>query len=99
MQTRRGRESGNAVYDSRDNCNAIIETVTNTLVVGCKNAIIPNSVTSIGYGAFHNCRGLTSITIGNSVTSIGNNAFCYCSDLTSVTIPNSVTSIGNDAFD
>ena len=59
---------------------------------------IPNSVTSIGQGAFSGCSGLTSVTIGNSVTSIGNRAFEYCSSLTSVTIGNSVTSIGGSAF-
>ena len=91
-------ESGNSVYDLRENCNAIIETATNTLISGCKNTIIPNSVTSIGYYAFSGCSGLTSITIPNSITSIGNGAFEYCSGLTSVTIPNSVTSIGDVAF-
>ena len=55
-------------------------------------------VTSIGYDAFRDCSGLTSVTIPNSVTSIGNNAFYGCSGLTSVTIPNSVTSIGEKAF-
>ena len=59
---------------------------------------IPNSVTSIGDGAFWNCTGLTSITIPNSVTSTGYGAFKYCSSLTSITIPNSVTSIGDWAF-
>lgn len=48
-------------YDSRENCNAIIETATNTLINGCKNTIIPNSVTTIGYGAFWGCSGLTRI--------------------------------------
>ena len=90
--------SGNSTYDSRANCNAIIETASNTLIAGCKNTIIPNSVTSIGDRAFSRCSGLTSVTIPNSVTSIGNSAFYNCSGLTSVTIPNSVTSIGNQAF-
>ena len=67
-------ESGNPVYDSRENCNAIIETAKNRLVVGCKTTVIPNSVTSIGGNAFFGCRDLTTITIPNSVTSIG-----YCS--------------------
>ena len=53
------------------------------------------SVTSIGWGAFSYCSGLTSVTIPNSVTSIGDGAFQYCSGLTSVTIPNSVKSIGD----
>ena len=90
--------AGNANYDSRDNCNAIIETATNELIVGCQNSVIPNSVTSVGYHAFYNCTGLTSITIPNSVTSIGSSAFRGCSGLTSITIPNSVTSIGYEAF-
>ncbi len=67
--------SGNTVYDSREGCNAIIETASNTLVVGCKNTTIPNSVTSIGDNAFYGCTGLTSIDIPNSVISIGQNAF------------------------
>ena len=91
-------EEGNTYYDSRDNSNAIIETKSNTLIHGCKNTIIPNSVTSIGDYAFENCRSLKTITIPNSVTSIGGRAFYYCYSLQSITIPNSVTSIGGAAF-
>ena len=91
-------ESGNPRYDSRNDCNAIIETSSNTLIVGCKNTIIPNSVTSIGFPAFYGCSSLTSVTIPNSVTSIGGDAFRNCSGLTSITIPNSVTNIGDYAF-
>ncbi len=91
-------DSGNTLYDSRDNCNAIIETATNKLIQGCNTTIIPNSVTSIGDDAFGYCTGLTSITIPNSVTSIGDNAFWDCTGLTSITIPESVTSIGDYAF-
>ena len=91
-------EIGNTIYDSRDNCNAIIETATNTLIAGCGNTTIPSSVTSIGDYAFRECSSLTSITIPNSVTSIGADAFLICSSLTSVTIPSSVTNIGERAF-
>ena len=90
-------EAGNTIYDSRNNCNAIIETATNTLIVGCQSTVIPNSVTTIGESAFAKC-SLTSITIPNSVTSIGNYAFSGCTGLTDVIIPNSVTSIGYFAF-
>ena len=86
-------ENGNTVYDSRDNCNAIIETATNTLLYGCNITIIPNNVTSIGNCAFSGCSGLTSITIPNSVTSIGYSAFYGCTCLTSITIPNNVTNL------
>ena len=78
-------ESGNTVYDSRGNCNAIIETATNTLLCGCQNTIIPSSVTSIGNNAFRNCTGLTNINIPSGVTSIGNNAFYGCASIESIT--------------
>ena len=91
-------EAGNAMYDSRDNSNALIETKTNTLILGCKSTKIPSSVTSIGSAAFQFCEGLTSITIPEGVTSIGESAFEGCSGLTSIEIPSSVTSIVNYAF-
>ena len=90
--------SGNPTYDSRDNCNAIIEKATNTLIYGCKNTVIPNSVSSIAEGAFENCSSLTSVNIPDGVTSIGNGAFSGCAGLTSIEISNSVTSIGSFAF-
>lgn len=63
-----------------------------------KELKIPELVTSIGFGAFYNCKGLTSVSIHNGVTSIGESAFENCSNITSVSIPNSVTSIGGRAF-
>ena len=91
-------ESGNAVYDSRNNCNAIIITSTNELILGCKATTIPNTVTSIRDNAFMGCKELKSINIPYGVTSIGNYAFSSCVDLISVDIPNSVKSIGRSAF-
>ena len=91
-------QSGNQTYDSRDNCNAIIETASNMLRIGCKCTLIPSTVTSIGNYAFIGCSGLTAVEIPNSVTSIGDSAFEGCRGLTAVEIPNSVTSIGKLAF-
>ncbi|MBR3859288.1 MAG: leucine-rich repeat domain-containing protein, partial [Bacteroidaceae bacterium] len=89
---------GNKVHDSRGDCNAIIETNSNTLIQGCATTIIPESVTSIGYCAFYACISLTAITIPEGVTSIGSGAFSNCRNLTSITIPESVTSIGDYVF-
>ena len=89
-------EEGNTIYDSRDNCNAIIETKSNTLIAGCWGTVIPNSVTSIGAYAFEGS-SINSITIPNSVTNIGAHAF-ENSDISSIIIPNSVTTIGEYAF-
>lgn len=91
-------QQGNTIYDSRDNCNAIIITKTNTLKEGCANTIIPKSVTSIGMWAFHGCSGLTSIIIPNSVTSIEDLAFHSCVNLKSVLIPESAINIGERIF-
>ena len=91
-------EEGNPIYDSRDNCNAIIETATNTLIVGCKNTTFPNTVTNIGKSAFYGCGELTEIEIPNSIHKIGDYAFSDCYGLTFVKIGNSVDTIGELAF-
>ncbi|MBR4269253.1 MAG: leucine-rich repeat domain-containing protein [Prevotella sp.] len=91
-------ESGNTIYDSRNNCNAIIETSSNMLISGCKNTIIPNSVKSIYDEAFVGCSGLISVSIPYGVTVIGRSAFGGCTSLASIIIPNSVNSIGYAAF-
>jgi len=87
----------NTVYDSRADCNAIIETASNTLITGCKNTTIPENVKSIADYAF-NGSGLVSISIPDGVTNIGYAAFARCADLISVMISESVTTIGKNAF-
>ena len=89
---------GNTVYDSRNNCNAVIETETNTLVAGCAGTTIPKSVTKIGRIAFWERVGMTSIIIPKSVTEIGDSAFEGCKDLSEIVIPPSVTRIDKEAF-
>lgn len=69
---------GNSKYDSRDNCNAIIVTNTNTLLRGCRNTVIPEGIKTIGYYAFESCKGLAYINIPNSVTDIDSHAFSGC---------------------
>ena len=87
----------NQTYRSENNC--IIFKNTNRLILGCKNSIIPDDITSIADYAFYGCTSLTSITIPDSVTSIGVEVFYGCTSLTSITIPDSLTSIGRGAFE
>ena len=91
-------ESGNPRYDSRGNCNAIIETSTNMLKSGCKNMVIPEGVTAIEDRAFNGSTCLTSLTLPRSLTTIGEGSFAWCFTLPSITIPANVTSIGGQAF-
>ncbi len=73
-------EEGNERYDSRDGCNGIVETATNTLIAVCNNTVIPTSVTRIGDNVYFNS-DITSFTIPAQITSIGNYAFYGCSNL------------------
>lgn len=88
-------EEGNPTYDSRENCNAIIETASNKLIMGCQGTTIPNGITAIGQESLLGCSGLTSIAIPSSVTTIEDYAFENCTGLTSFIIPDGVTSIGS----
>lgn len=89
-------ESENPVYDSRNNCNAIIRTDTNTLFIGCPNTVIPNSVTALG-AAFACYIDIESFNIPNGVLSI-NGTFVWCESLKSVVLPNSIEDLGYDSF-
>ena len=77
-------ESGNNVYDSRNNCNAILTKADNILLVGCKNTLIPGTATAIGDYAFAGITDLTSITIPASVKKFYNYSFADCKNLANV---------------
>ena len=89
---------GNTLYDSRSDCNAIIETATNTLIQTCKNSTVPNGVEKIAYHAFDDYPSRTSITLPKSLREIGYGAFDHLTSLTSIVIPSGVTIIGEQAF-
>ena len=89
-------DSNNRFYDSRQNCNAII-ALFDTLIVGCKNTIIPNDIKKIDKYAFSGVP-LTNIKIPDGVKAIEEGAFFGCTGLTTIKVPNSVVSIGYDAF-
>ena len=89
-------EEGNPVYGSENNC--VINQLTHTVVVGCKNSVIPEGVEAIGPYAFGQC-GLTHMPdLPSSVTAIGTHAFLSCNDPGSLVIPETVTDIAPEAF-
>jgi len=89
--------SDNPWFDSREGCNAIIETGTNKLVAGCHTTVIPKTVTSIGEMAFKEVRGLASLTIPGNVKSIGFSAFEKAGIL-DLTLEEGVKAIDSYAF-
>lgn len=91
-------DAQNKTYDSRNNCNAIIKTSDNVLLVGCKNTIIPKTIKEIGSGAFYWCIGLVEVDIPEGVEIIGSGAFSACINLEKVILPSTVTTIGLGAF-
>ena len=91
-------DSKNANYDSRNECNALIEKKTNTLIAGCKNSSIPGTVSKIGDYAFQRLDGLTNITIPASVDSLGERVFYHCTDLALVTFKSTTPPEGGDGL-
>lgn len=100
-----GVSSQNTTYDSRDNCNAIIETATNTLIVACKNTTIPNTVTAIGSYAFGDSYAgsardwaVNNYTFPSNVVTIEDRAFQKCTSITGSLSLSNITSLGQYAF-
>ena len=88
---------GNPAFDSRQDCKALIDSKSNTLLRGGKNSVVPDGVTEIAKFAF-TYTGITEITIPDSVIKIGERAFSDCELLKSVVLPANITSIGDDTF-
>ncbi len=91
-------DEGNPYYDSRNGCNAIIVTETNSLLRGCATTVVPDSVTELLSYSFSGTAGLTSFDVPSWVTGLGISAFSECVDLVSVTVPASVTDIGQSVL-
>lgn len=91
-------DSKNSKYDSRDMCNAIIETKSDKLIAGCRYSEIPDTVKEIAAEAFSSCYTLEEITIPDSVETIGDSAFLFCNSLKEIKIPDSVKTVGEWAF-
>lgn len=89
-------DEDNPYYESVSNC--LIDKWEASLILGCKNSIIPDTVTDIGQGAFYGCVGLTEITIPSSVTRIGEFAFANCTGLVSIVLPNGLETIRSSTF-
>ena len=90
--------NGNTKYDSRNNCNAIVETASNTLIVGCKETVMPSTITTLSTKAFALCKGLAKIDIPSSVKEIGELAFEGCSGLKRITLSEGLSVIRRGAF-
>jgi len=80
----------NVKYTSMDangnECNAVIDVSNNHIVVGCKNTVIPDTITGIDNNAFYGCNGLTSIHIHSGITGIGSSSFAECYNVSAVTV-------------
>lgn len=91
-------EDGNKEFDSRDNCNALIKTDDNELVLGCRYTRIPNGITTIGQCAFSGQRHMSGINIPEGIKKIDNVAFDGCTGLKHIILPSSLESIGGASF-
>ena len=92
-------DAKNNFYNSHDNCNAIIKSSSNTLITGCQNTVILDTVREIGEDAFHRVHNLTSVTIPESVEIIRESAFYECTGLTSVTVEGDISILESSVFE
>ena len=92
-------DPANTVFDSREGCNAIVETSTNTLYQAFVSTRIPSTVTTIGRFAYSYVAGLTELRIPSNVTALAGVSVFSCGDLRSVVLPAELTTIGHQSFD
>lgn len=92
-------DPANTVFDSREGCNAIVETSTNTLYQAFVSTRIPSTVTTIGRFAYSYVAGLTELRIPSNVTALAGVSVFSCDDLRSVVLPAELTTIGHQSFD
>lgn len=90
--------AANTKYDSRDGCNAVIETATNKFVLGCVSSTVPDGIVAIGREAYFGETQPFSLTLPQSVTTIEERAFHYSTGLKSINIPSGVTEILAETF-
>lgn len=88
----------NTTFDSREDCNAIIETATSTLVAGCSQTVIPQSVTALGDHVFEDCADMTEVELPEELVAIGDYSFAGCTGLEDIILPATLASIGEKAF-
>ncbi len=91
-------DAGNSTYDSRDDCNAVIETDNHTLLLGCKDTRIPMGVACIGQCAFEGQLNCDEFFVPEGIVSIEDGAFLDCMGLKHISLPSSLESIGDMAF-
>ena len=91
-------DEDNTRFDSRNDCNALIETDTDVLLLGCYRTQIPENITGIGECAFHNVRKLNSVVLPEDVAFVGLEAFNGCHDLKELSLPENLATIDNYAF-
>ena len=89
---------GNEYFNCPDNCNILVKTETDEVILGCRNSTVPEGIKAIGSNAFSGCVDLISIELPESLTTISNYAFYNCRGLTRIIIPSMVTDIGVYAF-
>ncbi len=88
----------NTIYDSRNNCNAIIQKSDDGLLVGCSKTVIPEGVKYLNWYSFSGRKGLEYIVIPEGMEHVGNRTFLR-TDLHSVTLPSTIKTIGENAFE